>query len=72
MEIVEPPTSASIEEKCGTDNATNTTTAIITVRDITLFHVKSITERWSCRPLFIEKIDVWFAEKIFFDFVEMF
>jgi hypothetical protein len=39
--MVEPPTSDSIEEKCGTEATTNNADAIVRVRAKTRFQVKS-------------------------------
>ena len=42
IDMVEPPTSDKMEEKCGIDTATNKTTVIINVRVTRRFHVKSL------------------------------
>jgi len=39
--MVDPPTRERIDEKCGTDIATNTTVAINKVRDTKRFQVNS-------------------------------
>jgi len=39
-EMVEPPTRARMEEKWGTDRATNRAAPSVTVRDTSRFHVK--------------------------------
>ncbi|KAH3782638.1 hypothetical protein DPMN_160557 [Dreissena polymorpha] len=49
MVIVEPPTSEKMEEKCGTERATNKTAPITVVRVKIRFHVNPEMQQRSTR-----------------------